>query len=101
MNQGDLFNRIEPPAQRHSRTSIAAAEQIEPRSETLRRAVLDYLRQCGENGATDEQMQESLAMNPSTQRPRRIELVELGLVRDSGRTGLTRSGRKAVLWVAV
>lgn len=85
--------------QSHSETSIAAAEEIEPRVGTLRRMVLDYIRQHGR--CTDEQQQLGLGLNPSTQRPRRIELVEIGLVRDSGLMGITSSGRRAVLWEAV
>ena len=87
-------------AQFHSTTSLAAAEQIEPKSQTLRRAVLDYLRGCGRDGATDEQIQHALAMNPSTERPRRVELVEGGLVVDGGEVRKTQSGRSAVVWIA-
>jgi len=49
-------------------------------------------------GATDEEIQTWLGMNPSTQRPRRVELVKKGLVVDSGKTRQTRSGRKATVW---
>lgn len=90
----DLFD---PPAQRHSATSVASAGAIEPISGTLRRTVLNFLRRMPA-GATDEQMQAALDMNPSTQRPRRIELVEAGLVCDSGTTRKTASGRMAVVW---
>jgi hypothetical protein len=41
-----------------------------------------------------------LGMNPSTQRPRRIELCQRNLIVDSGTTRLTTSGRKAVVWKA-
>lgn len=101
-HQPDLFADYnpEPPCQAHSPTSREAAVAIEPRSETLRRAVLEFIRSRGETGATDEECQEGLAMNPSTQRPRRIELQQAGLVHDSGRTRLTKSGRKAVVWVS-
>jgi hypothetical protein len=91
----DLFSL--PPAQRHSRTSIGAAEAIEPSAGTLRHAVYSLLH-ANPQGMTDEEMQTALVMNPSTQRPRRIELVDAGFVRDSGRTRLTRSGRNAVVW---
>jgi hypothetical protein len=37
-------------------------------------------------------------MNPSTQRPRRVELVEGGWVEDSGERRPTRSGMDAVVW---
>jgi hypothetical protein len=89
------------PAQAHSPTSKAAARSIEPRTGTLRGFVLAYIRGAGMNGATDEEMQSALSMNPSTQRPRRIELVEAGFVYDSNRTRPTESGRNAVVWLAV
>jgi len=89
-----------PPAQAHSPTSRAAADGIAPVSGELRRRVYEHLVGRGEDGATDEEMQGALAMGASTQRPRRIELVELGLVKDSGRTRRTKSGRSAVVWVA-
>lgn len=99
--QLDLFTDYAPPCQAHSPTSRDAAQAIEPRTETLRRAVLDYIRRCGDEGATDEQVQDALAMSGSTQRPRRVELQEMGLVIDSGKTRPTKSGRKAVVWVPV
>jgi hypothetical protein len=40
-------------------------------------------------------------MNPSTQRPRRIELCEAEAVIDSGLRRLTRSSRAAVVWVHI
>lgn len=88
-----------PPAQRHSDTSVAAAEAIKPRADTLRGIYLAWLTENGP--ATDEQAQEALSMPASTQRPRRVELCRAGLVRDSGRTALTRSGRRAVRWEVV
>lgn len=89
---------FDAPAVAHSTTSRAAAEAIQPSAETLRGKVLAYLRETG--GATDEQGIEATGMGGSTWRPRRVELVVRGLVRDSGKTRLTRSGRKAVVWVA-
>lgn len=94
----DLFDPP-PPAQRHSETSVNAANEIKPGAGTLRMAVLDFIGKCGDNGATDDEVQVALGMNPSTQRPRRVELWDMGLVRDSGRTRLTRSRRKATVWI--
>jgi len=91
----------DPPAQRHSGTSREAAEQIAGVSGPLRRAVYEWLLGRGDQGGTDEEIQDALNMPASTQRPRRVELVETGFVRDSTRTRLTRSRRKAVVWVAV
>jgi hypothetical protein len=93
-----LFFR-DPPAQRHSPTSVAAAEAIKPAASGDRVRIALWLRLCGEEGATDEEIQHGLQMNPSTQRPRRVELVRAGLVADSGRTRKTNSGCKAVVWV--
>lgn len=86
-----------PPCQPHSPTSRAAATAL-PNADTLRSAVLDAIKAHG--GLTDEEVQDTLVMQGSTQRPRRIELVAAGLVVDSGRTRATRSGRQAVVWEA-
>jgi len=88
-----------PPAQQHSPTSREAAGRIAPVTGELRRRVYDFIRERGQEGATDEEMQVALDMGPSTQRPRRVELVRGGFVIDSGRTRLTKSGRKAVVWI--
>ena len=95
-----LINWDSPPAQRHSATSVAAAEAIAPSAGTLRYKLLTWLRDRGEVGATDEEMQLGVPMAASTQRPRRGELVAAGYVKDSGSTRSTKSGRAAVVWVA-
>lgn len=87
-------------AQLKSRTSVAAARAAEPAAGTDRAAVLGMLRRMGSHGATDEQMQRALNMNGNAQRPRRVELVEAGLVVDSQRVRQTTFGRPAVVWVA-
>jgi len=83
-----------------SATSVEAAARITESAATLREKVFALLN-ANPGGLTDEQQQRALGMNPSTQRPRRIELVEQGRVRDSGRTALTRSNRQAVVWEVV
>lgn len=88
-----------PPHQRHSATSKAAAVTIKPKLNPLQSEVLSCIRIL--SGATDAEIQAHLHMDPSTQRPRRVELVAKGLVRDSGRTRATPSGRQAVVWEAV
>lgn len=79
-------------------TQIPAAVEIYPASGTQRRKVLNFITEMGERGATDEEIQLALQMNPSTQRPRRVELVEGGWVEDSGERRFTRSRRSAVVW---
>lgn len=88
------------PATNGTPTSNEAASRIEPIAGTLRAAVLDYIRACGEIGATDEEMQIALEMNPSTQRPRRQELEKLGLILRTSRARPTKSGCKAIVFVA-
>ena len=92
------FDEDLPPYQRHSDESREAAELIEPDAESLRGKVLAYIRKSG--GATDDEMQVALMMNPSTQRPRRVELWKADLVRPSGQKRPTRSGRWAMVWIA-
>ena len=91
------FDYRKPAHQRGSETSEAAAEAIEPTAGSLRAVVLDWLR-ANPSGWTDDEMQVALNMNPSTQRPRRIELIASGHVYDSGKKRATRSGRNAVIW---
>jgi hypothetical protein len=83
------------PAQEHSETSVAAAERIAPNAATLRAKVLAALR---EKPMSDDEIQQELGMNGSTERPRRVELVRAGLVEDSGQRRKTASNREAVVW---
>jgi hypothetical protein len=87
-----------PPAQKHSDTSVEAGARIDSQLNRLQRQVLNYLQKQGETGATDEEMQQGLGMPPNTQRPRRRELQLNEVVHDSGARRLTRSGRRAVVW---
>ena len=80
-------------------TQQEAAVLIYPSSGSFRRNVLNAIVQADPYGMTDEEIQDRLHMNPSTQRPRRVELVEQGWVEDSGRRRTTQSGRSAVVWV--
>lgn len=95
----DLFDEPTPPYQKHSATSKAAAGAIMPNQGTLRWQVLEYIRECGARGATDEEIQDGMRMNPSTQRPRRVELHGQGLIAQAEKTRPTRSGRQAAVWV--
>jgi predicted ArsR family transcriptional regulator len=85
------------PAVRGSQTSAAAADSLDaPTLNAMQRRVLELL-QATPDGLTDEEMQTRLGMNPSTQRPRRIELARRGMVVEAG-TRRTASGRMAVVW---
>ena len=99
MKQAPLFDPP-PKFQAHSVTSKNAARGIERSARTLRSYVYRYILNSPD-GATDDQIQMALRMEGSTERPRRIELQEKNLIKDSGRTRKTRKGREAVVWEAV
>jgi len=83
------------PAVNGSATSAAAADSLGPATlNAMQRRVLELL-QATPDGLTDEEMARRLGMNPSTQRPRRIER----LVVTCG-TRRTASGRNADVWKA-
>lgn len=95
MSVASLFDPI-PPYQPASTTSISAAASMVGKTQTLRDRVLAELRA---RPLTDEGISVALNLNPSTARPRRIELVKMGLVYQVG-TRVTFSGRNAALWSA-
>jgi len=63
------------------------------------RRVFEYIRDQGELGATDEECQRGLAMNPSSQRPRRGELADAGLIVVAGKR-MTSANKRATVWRA-
>jgi hypothetical protein len=86
-----------PPYQAHSRESRQAAESMSGKTSTLRDQVLQALRI---RPMTDEELSTALALNPSTCRPRRIELVQRGQVKSVG-TVKGASGRSMNVWSVV
>lgn len=85
------------PSVNGSITSAKAADSLGPATlNAMQRRVLELLA-ATPDGLTDEEQQRLLGMNPSTQRPRRIELARRGLVVEAG-TRKTASGRMATVW---
>lgn len=85
----------------HGETAQAAAKAIKLRSGTQRAAVLLELLNADLktwHGMSDEQLQQTLQLGASSERPRRVELVRMGFVEDSGKRAPTMSGMEAVLW---
>ena len=76
-------------------TSYGASVYIKPRTGTLRAMIMDHLVMHGP--ATDPEIQEQIGLMPNTERPRRVELVEGGFVRDSGRVK-RHHGREHIVW---
>jgi len=83
------------PSVNGSATSAAAADSLAPETlNAMQRRVYEFI--C-RTPSTDEEIAESLEMNPSTVRPRRGELARRGLIVEAG-TRRTVSGRMAVIW---
>ncbi len=82
----------------HPETSHEAAAGMRVRSGTARRHVVTALHSIGERGRTDEELQWLLGMSPSTERPRRLELVQAGYVVDTGARRPTASGARSIVW---
>ena len=91
-----------PPAHHNAPagTSSIAADRIAGYTVTLRAEVLSMLRERGEHGATDQEIQDALQLPSNTQIPRRWELVKAATVVASGRKRKTRSNCPATVWVA-
>lgn len=89
IDQPDLFS-IGKVRHDHPDTARAAALAVAPRTGTQRRRVLERI---AARPSTDDEIQRALNMNGNTERPRRVELVDGGWVRDSG---LRRKG--AIVW---
>ena len=85
-----------PPSVHHSETSQAAAVSIHAKTPSLRDQVYALLQR---EILTDEGIAIRLNLNPSTARPRRVELHNMGLIETHG-TALTASGRTAQCWRA-
>ncbi len=88
------------PHVRGSETSWNAARLMDEKLNAWQDRVYRLIWVRGDRGATDEELIDALKASPSTIRPRRVELREKGLIVDSGKTRATRSGRKAVVWIA-
>jgi predicted ArsR family transcriptional regulator len=96
----DVITRCaDMPLFKAAATSQAAkASQTRGKKSADHRRIVDYLASRAD-GATDEEIADGLAINPSTVRPRRGELVEDGRVVAAGERK-TKSGRRAVVWKA-
>ena len=88
------------PYQKHSETSAAAAERIGKRVGPMEAEILNLItvaQATGGNGLTDAEL--IAQFGSQSARPRRIRLVELGRLKDSGSQRKTPSGYMAVVWM--
>jgi hypothetical protein len=96
------MNDPEPPFVAGSPTSEAAAKSIRgKRSTQQRQLVLDILTRAGNGGLTDEEGCALTGLEGDSYRPRRVELLKMGIVEHVPDTmRKTRSGRLAQVWRA-
>lgn len=89
------------PVHNGAPTSRAAAGAIKPSADSLRQRVYEYVALCGENGATREECEIALELSGSTVRPRVVELMNAGRLREVPETTrATSAGRQARILVA-
>lgn len=95
-----------PGYQKHSETSKAAANKIASRAPGLRARALNFIRDCGDHGATSDEVQAFLGQTTSTKisehssgSARVSELLQDGLIIESGRYRKTRSGNDAAVLI--
>ena len=92
-------SRWAPPSV-NTDTSRQAAAEIAPRVPAMHARILGVLSGCGETGATCEEMEDYLTLRHQTCGPRLKELAVSGAIVDTGMRRRTRSGRKAIVWLA-
>ena len=84
-------------------TARAAAKAVKPRSGSQRWFVLVMALKAWPDGILDEEWERALAARSGRSRqhtPRRLELVEGGWMKDSGRTRKSENGKDSEVWVA-
>lgn len=86
-------------AKNAQRTSRMAAENVLPRTGTLRRQVHDLVNEVGYSGITDEELELRLGGKHQSISACRRSLVIDGYLVDSGRTRKNRTGNECIIWI--
>lgn len=100
--QPDLFDPLaypNGPGHRGVPTSVAAAESIRPHLGPLQAKIVAFLGELGRSGATYQQVVDGCAMAVPTVCGRMFELVEAKIVKIAPERRLTKSRRKARVYV--
>lgn len=95
----DLGGQDEQPPRSNETTSREAAASMRESATVLRERVYQAILRSGTTGRTDEELQDALCLSGNTERPRRWELAKAGRIVECGETRVTRSGRRAAVWV--
>jgi hypothetical protein len=96
----DLGPLFDPPFARGSDTSEAAAESMKGLTGEQRARVYAYVLGQGPAGATSDEAQVALGMLAQSCTARIYELVNNGMLLDTGRRRRTRTGRMARVLIA-
>lgn len=83
-----------------SDTSKEAAASMTGSAQVVRVRVFKHIKSQGVRGSTDNEIEHALGLRHQSASARRRELVQRGMVYDSGQRRRTDSGRKAAVWVA-
>ncbi|MFG0300674.1 MAG: hypothetical protein ACF8K1_13855 [Phycisphaerales bacterium JB047] len=82
-------------------TSETAAARIAPHTPNQRSRVYAAIQSAGAWGLTDEEGEALTGIKTQSYTPRRGELVQNGMIQDTGKRRRTASGCPAAVWVAV
>lgn len=94
----DLFSP--PPYVASSDTSTAAAFSMQRKpAALLRQRILHQIREAGALGLTCDALEAQTGLSHQTASARVNELMKTGAIEDSGARRLTRSDRKATVWI--
>lgn len=93
-----MDNRV--PYVWHSETSKEAAKSIEPSAGTWEGIVLDHIRSQGKHGATADECLHELGLTHQNGSARVSTLAKKGLIIRTNTKRLTRSGRRAFVYVS-
>ncbi|UFW91008.1 hypothetical protein BjapCC829_21700 [Bradyrhizobium barranii] len=88
-----LFRGTDPQSSRD------AARMIVPRLNAIQSQVMAAVRDAGNVGLTDWELDQKFSCKRSTYRSRRAELVEMGLIKASG-SRRENEGTKRAVWIA-
>ena len=101
--QRSLFDlQVIPPYHRGgTATERQAAMSVIGHAKTLRDRAYQWLIEQGARGGTRDELDQVLAITPNVTQPRLRELEQMELIRKTDRRRPTRSGRSAVVYVAI
>ena len=93
--------QINLPFVKGRRTSFEAAQSIGSSLQRLEREILYFIELRRDRGATCDELEWCLGFSHQTSSARLRGLFLKGKIKDSSRRRKTRSGRGAIVWVAI